>query len=380
MRILLIGEYSGVFTELSTALKNKGYDVFTISNGDGYKKFPADILFKYSLKQKRNLFDKLLNALRTYLGIMGLFDFFIKWRKYKPYFGNYDIVQLINPIALTGYGSIANYIMIRYVCKHNKKVFLSVLGDDFYTVDYLRMIISPSNHYFNTLKLREVFAVKYIWGFLYRKQNDYVVKHCKGIMASAYGYLQSYLFTEKCIKVLFPFPINQKYIGRPFTLKEGEPIIIFHGWQKGKEKRKGNDIFDRVIRKVVTKYGSIVDYRIVSGVTYEEYIKTYESAHIFIDQLYAEDKGYNALLGMAAGKVVFSGYNNQVLNTYPNYDGKIVGMDVTTDESTLFDRFCLLIDNPSLMEEISRNAIDFVIKNHVSSFVTDMFIKSWRDL
>lgn len=131
---------------------------------------------------------------------------------------------------------------------------------------------------------------------------------------------------------------------------------------KRKGKRKGNDIFDRVIRKVVTKYGSIVDYRIVSGVTYEEYIKTYESAHIFIDQLYAEDKGYNALLGMAAGKVVFSGYNNQVLNTYPNYDGKIVGMDVTTDESTLFDRFCLLIDNPSLMEEISRNAIDFVIK------------------
>ena len=157
MRILLIGEYSGVFTELSTALKNKGYDVFTISNGDGYKKFPADILFKYSLKQKRNLFDKLLNALRTYLGIMGLLDFFIKWRKYKPYFGNYDIVQLINPIALTGYGSIANYIMIRYVCKHNKKVFLSVLGDDFYTVDYFRRIISPSNHYFNTTTVQRNF-------------------------------------------------------------------------------------------------------------------------------------------------------------------------------------------------------------------------------
>ena len=127
------------------------------------------------------------------------------------------------------------------------------------------------------------------------------------------------------------------------------------------------------------EYGEKVEYRVVSGVPYKEYVKLYSSSHIFIDQLYAEDKGYNALLGMAAGKVVFSGFNPDVLNAYPDYDGKIVGIQVTTDEQLLFEKFCALIDRPSQMEEISSNAIEFVKRNHLSSFVASMFAKAWKE-
>ena len=43
MKILLIGEYSGVHTNLAKALKNKKIELTTVSDGDAYKKFNKDI-------------------------------------------------------------------------------------------------------------------------------------------------------------------------------------------------------------------------------------------------------------------------------------------------------------------------------------------------
>ena len=48
MKVLLLGEYSGVHTNLSKALKEKGYLVDLIHNGDSYKEFDADYLIKYN--------------------------------------------------------------------------------------------------------------------------------------------------------------------------------------------------------------------------------------------------------------------------------------------------------------------------------------------
>ncbi|OKZ04489.1 MAG: hypothetical protein BHV78_00880 [Bacteroides sp. CAG:1060_57_27] len=154
--------------------------------------------------------------------------------------------------------------------------------------------------------------------------------------------------------------------------------MIFHGWQTGREATKGNDVFDRVIRKVVNKYGSSkIKYIIVKNIPFEEYCTLFLSAHIFIDQLYAVDKGMNGLLGMAAGKVVFSGFMPEALAEYRYYEDNIIGIRAYNDEMYLFDKFCELIENPSLMEEISKNAIDFVLHNHLSTVVARQYIDLW---
>ena len=69
----------------------------------------------------------------------------------------------------------------------------------------------------------------------------------------------------------------------------------------------------------------------------------------------------------------------EALAEYPYYKNNVVGIRSYNDEDYLFDRFCELIENPSLMEEISRNAIDFVLHNHLSSVVAQQYINLWSN-
>lgn len=91
---------------------------------------------------------------------------------------------------------------------------------------------------------------------------------------------------------------------QPLKFKD-YPVNIFHGWQPNKEYRKGNIFFDEALNKLMNNYPDKVNYQIVGGLPYEEYIKTFNDSHIFLDQCMSMDQGVNALLALAKGKVVF---------------------------------------------------------------------------
>jgi glycosyltransferase involved in cell wall biosynthesis len=381
IKVLFIGEYSGVYTELIKGLKRKGFNCFIISDGDGYKKYPSDILLINEVIPTKNFFKRTYRNIISRLGLNGLFTFLKRWDEIKKNLCGYDIVQLVNSVPLSGFGSVANLIMMKYVQKNNKYIFLSVLGDDYYTVMWLGVNYKRSNFFKdnNRIKnfIRPSFQFIYKNCLFYKRLNDYIIKISSSIIPGLLCYKRPYDFTNKTTSV-FPFPIDKSKIGTPIKIQEDKPIVIFHGWQKGKDLRKGNDVFDRVIKKVVEKYGNKVEYRVVQSVPFDDYIKLYSNAHIFIDQLYADDKGVNGLLGMAAGKVVFAGFEKSTLESYPNYNGEIVGIDSYNDEEYLFNKFCELIDNPKLIEEISKNAIEFVKNNHLTDYVADLYIKEWK--
>ena len=96
MKILLIGEYSGLHNSLKDGLQLNGHSVTLLGTGDGFKNFPVDILIKSTvfeipfLKFIAKIIDKLFNVsqndievgFKTYFKIKSLKDF--------------DVVQLIN--------------------------------------------------------------------------------------------------------------------------------------------------------------------------------------------------------------------------------------------------------------------------------------------
>ena len=65
MRILLIGEYSGLHNSLKEGLEKNGHEVTLIGSGDGFKKYPMDIkiestIFEFPLlKTLAKLIDKI---------------------------------------------------------------------------------------------------------------------------------------------------------------------------------------------------------------------------------------------------------------------------------------------------------------------------------
>lgn len=369
MKVLFLGEYSGVFTELSKALDSFGIETYKISNGDGYKNYPTD--FYIERKGPKNSFELFLVRISYRLGIMGLMDFVRVWSKLKQKLDGYDVVQINNPRFLP-YGYLINNYILRYVLKHNKNMFMSVLGDDYYVNKWYiqsdtKMPMYKKHKY--KILSRELFFGKYV--------TDYALKKAKAIIPGTYVYKLSYEWCGNTTPII-PFPCDERLIGYPFKIKEGEPIRIFHGWQKGKEERKGNDVFDRVIKKVVLKYGSKVEYQIVQGVPFDEYKKMFASCHIYIDQLYAHDKATSGMYGMAAGKVVFAGFETSSLLEYPCYNGEEIGISSSLNENELFRQFCDLIDNPRRMEKISENAIRFIRDNHAASKVAKMYLQVWN--
>ena len=378
MKVLFIGEYSNVYTELSKELKSRGINTFSISDGDYFKKYPTDYLLE-NVPVYNNVIAKAYRYFTFRLGLSGLLKFLKHWKKIKPHLQGNDVVQLINPVALTGFGSVVNLLLLHYLKNHNSRIFLSALGDDYYICDWFIKNDHRSDYY-RTPLLKNIllpgWAAKYKYCLFYKRLNDYAIKISNRIIPGLNCYREAYIWTEKVTEVI-PFPISSSKISQPIEFEDYKKVVIFHGWQKGNEKRKGNDVYDRVIKRVVEKYGDRVDYKVVQSVPFEEYLKLFSSSHIFIDQLYLEEYGYNALLGMAAGKVVFSGYNKEYLKKYPNYNGSQIGVFAELDEDKLFGQFCDLIEHTSLIHQISLNAVNHVINNHASPIVCDMYCKYW---
>lgn len=381
MKILLIGDYSGVHSDLARTLKMNGHSVTLVSNGDGYKNYERDI--DISEGQSRNFIIKLIRVVFDILGIKGMVLYF-KYRRDINRLSGYDVVQLINTIPLPAFGSIINTYVIYKLLKRNKSVYLCALGDDYAWVSknirkefkYSALDrLNISNCYKYTYSLR------YAYGLFFKANHSYVVKNVKKIIPGLMDYDLVYndvLNRADIIKI----PLSSKIINTAVKLLQSSSYIsnngkikIFHGWQKGKDLRKGNDLLHQACLNLVDKYGvDNVEYNIVSNVPYSEYIEMYNDCDIFIDQVYSYDRGVNALLGMASGKVVVSGFEDR-----ESIRGNIkdIGINATPDLELIIDDLEYIILNKDMMNEIKSNALRYVIDNHDTNIVTDKYLTEW---
>ena len=114
---------------------------------------------------------------------------------------------------------------------------------------------------------------------------------------------------------LIPNPINLEkieFIENRITDK----VVIFHGINRQNFYKKGNDFFEKALEIIAEKFQHKVEIKVTENVPYQTYIDSYNTAHIFLDMVYAYDQGYNALEAMAKGKVVFTGAEREFLEYY----------------------------------------------------------------
>lgn len=378
MKILLLGEYSGVHTNLAKALKNENYDVNVIHNGDSYKGFKPDYFLNYKYFNSKNkyinIFLKIYYVILLYSGLQGLIQI-RKHLKIIRSLKNYDVVQLINPIFLADYGVIVNMIVFLLLKKNNKKIFLCALGDDFSYVTYcLKGRLKYSMFDRLTLKTfyRYLYQLHYIFGFMSVIYNYVILSKVNAIIPGLYDYYTVYKENKKCTKIV-PIIVESEDNYRMASY----PINVFHGWQIGKEYRKGSDIFHKVLTDLQNKYPEKINYDIVSDLPYEKYIKTFDDADLFIDQCYSQDCGVNALLGMSKGKVVCSGFEKEVqlyyglsymplINVTPSYDDIYISL-----ENLIFDL--------NKINTYSKNAIKFIKTFHNSNYVLSLYNEIWEE-
>ena len=382
MKILLLGEYSGVHTNLRNALNKKGYEVNAVHNGDSYKSFEADIFINYKMMSSNNkIIQSILELyylILVYSGFKGIFQIFKYYSTLKSLKG-YNVVQLINTRFLAGFGPIVNFFVFRMLKKNNKKIFLCALGDDYFWVKYClekRFAYSMFDRLsFKTFR-KLAYGLQYRYGFFNPYLNKYIVKNANAVIPGLYDYYIPYKNFKNCSDIV-PIIIECKTDMPLKDMNEKYPIEIFHGWQTGKEINKGNDIFDSALKRMKKNYPEKVNYTIVGGVPYKEYINTFKSCHIFIDQCFSQDCGVNALLGMAEGKVVLSGFENNVREYYGiDYEPVI---NVKPDVDFIYSVIEKIVLNPRVLEDYSANALKFIKEFHNEDFVISKYLEIWKN-
>lgn len=379
MKILLVGEYSGLHNSLKEGLITLGHEVVLISTGDYFKKYPSDILLqrKYDSgisKKVKVLIHKLFKKDISSIAIKNQFF------KHKNKLKGFDVVQLINESPF-GIAPEEEIEILNYLFKNNKRAFLLSCGTDYISVSYAltdklpytilkayKEKTAPLDHF--------QFALKYCEPE-YKKLHDFVVSNCNGILASDMDYHIPLLEHPKYLG-LVPNPINTNRISK-IEQPPLPPITIFLGINRSNYHTKGIHYFEAALEKIKEVYTEeVVQIKVVENLPYKEYIKAYDSAHIILDQVLGMDQGYNALEAMAKGKVVFTGAEKEWLNYY-NLEPDTIAINAVPDKTILFNKLVDLIENPSKIESIGLRARTFIEKEHNWKDIAQKYLDHWTN-
>ncbi|WP_420574556.1 glycosyltransferase [Kordia sp.] len=377
MRILLVGEYSRFHNSLKEGLQQLQHDVTLIGRADSFKNYPIDISLEATFFEKkipnmlRQLFFRCCNVDIAFLEIA------YRFYKNRKSFKDYDAVQLINefPFATTPF---VERKLLKYIFKHNKNVYLSSCGDDFYYLNYILNADLPYHiltPYVNdkTTKERFKYSLQYL-SKSHEKLHHFVITNVQGIIPANFDYDMAYRNHEKALP-LVPFPINVDCL--PFkSLDYRGKVNIFHGVNQVNYLKKGNDLIEKALEIIAEKYPDRVLVKTAYSLPYEEYIRTYDEAHIIMDQLYGYDQGYNALEAMAKGKVVFSGAETDFQAFYQLDETVLI--NATPDVDDLVKKLSYLIENPKELIQIGQNARAFIEKFHNYESVAKQYAERWH--
>ena len=377
MKILLVGEYSRLHNSLKEGLTALGHQVVLVSSGDGFKKYPSDILIKPSIFDKPSLkifakfFDKFFDIQ------LNKHEYYYNINKLVPSLAGFDIVQLINEQAFRVSPQHEIKLITRLI-KQNKYVFLLSCGTDYTSVKYAldkKLKYSILTPYFKnkTLKSHYQFILKYI-SIPNKKLHNFLFSKIKGVISSDLDYHIPLNGAHKYLG-LIPNPVNIDVL-KYRQLLLGDKIIIFHGVNTNNVIKKGNNFFTDALKIIKHKYQNKVDIIASKDLPYEAYMKAFESCHILLDQVYSYDQGYNALEAMAIGKVVFTGAEKEWLEYY-NVDETKVVINALPNTDYIVSKLEWLINNPKKIIEISKNARAFIEKEHDYIHISNEYLKKW---
>ena len=377
MRVLLIGEYSRLHNSLKEGLVKLGCEVILVANSDGFKEFPVDYStdFKFCKTKIINISRQIIVRLFNY-DIAKLeqgLRFYFLLKKMK----NFDIVQFIHETPIKTDKKFEVFLL-KKIFNANKKVFILSCG-----VDYLNMKYDTTHRdkkssiqpFFENQKLVEEYNSLFdLLKENHKKAHDFVLENCKGIIACDLDYINAVKNHSKYLG-LIPYPINlDKFIFN--ELKIDHKIVIFLGINEWSYNQKGIVYFEKALEIISEKYPEKVEIIITRTIPYKKYINLYNRAHILLDQTFAYDQGYNALEAMTKGKVVFTGAETEFMKHY-NLTEK-VAINAKPDVAYLVNELSFLIENPSEIIAIGKNARNFIEKEHDYVKIAKKYLEVWE--
>lgn len=362
MKILLLGEFSGLHWNLAEGLRALGCHVTVASDGCGWRNYPRDIALDRPTDSLRHGIACLLSILR-----------------HLPEFRGYDVVQLISPYFLR-LRSERTLPVYRYLKRHNGKVFLGAFGTDYY---YARACMETDTFRYSDFKIGDryrdtpfnrVTLQDWYHGASARATRA-IAQTCDGIIACLWEYYVSYRphFPRKT--VFIPLPIDRREIV-PRVRAVPQVLNFFVGVQTARSNLKGTDIMLPVLRQVQRRYPDLCRITEVHDVPYDRYRQLMDDADVQLDQLYSYTPSMNSLLAMAKGLTVVGGGEPE------NYD--IINeprlrpiINVLPDQQDIYRKLEDLVLHRERIPELSAQSIEYVARHHDHIEVARRYLDFW---
>jgi len=344
MKILLLGEFSGVHNNLKKKLLSLGHEVKLGADGDSYRKFDFD--FKINPYK-----SKFLNLL-----------YFI-WNIRK--FIGHDVVQFITPFAIPYYYHFFGLIHILFY--FNKAKIYYACG-----TDPAFMSVKNKFKYFPLDNQSSKFEYFPNYNYFTVNYYNWFINKIDWIVPSMYTYFLGY---KSNLKTTSPIPLPASDFKNGIFKKEQKKIKIIFGITR--RDFKGSKYILDAIKLIESKFPDLVDVSIVEGITVKEYKKLLLNSDVLIDQCKSYDYGMNAIFGMENGCIVFSGSEPESME-YLNFQNCPV-INILPDSNDIFNKISSIIElENNEIEKLKKQSLSFVRKYHSAENISNDFLQLYK--
>jgi hypothetical protein len=359
MRILLIGEFSGLHNNLKDGLQELGHEVVLASTGDGWKNFPSDI----------NWLPKRFKGRLGYIEL--LLNQYVLSKKLK----NYDVVQFISPFLVFEKSFGLDEVCFRNFMRNNKKCFFVVAGGDPVIWKYWQNENDGvySNYIAQTNKCDfSVNALKLFHSPLEYRKTEKLVRKANGIIPIMYEYAQPYRsFDNLCDSI--PIPINLSKT--PFYENVvHDKIIVFHGLNR--RGAKGTQYIEEAFDILKQKYPDDFEFIIDGKMEFNEYRKFIKRVNVVIDQTNTYSLGLSGLDAMCQGKVTLGGAETVGMLEL-KYDN-CPAINIKPNAIDIVKQIESLIIKKMEFNAIGKKSRDFIDKHHNHVKVAQLYLDTWE--
>lgn len=363
MKILLIGDCSGVHSTLAQGLRTLGHEVCVASDGGGWKDYPRDI----SLMRKNSSF---------WGGIECACDILTNLHRLR----GFDVVQVIH-CPFVRLRSERTLPLFRYLKRHNNKIFMGAFGTDHYYVKAclesdiyrysdFRVGSKPLDFEANRADIDECLQGGTV------AANQEIAKSCNGIISCLWEYYVAYHphFPDKT--TFIPLPFNTDAVENVSVREIPERLSLYIGIQSARDQIKGTDVILPVMKELERKYPALCSVTELRDIPYQRYCKEIDNAHLLVDQLYSYTPAMNALLAMAKGIVVAGGGEPE------NYE--IIGeqelrpiLNLYPSPEDIYHKLEEIILHKEQLPQLSAQSIAYVQRHHHYVTVAQHYLDFW---
>lgn len=370
MKILLMGDASNYHRALGNGLEALGHDVTVASHGTHWMNTSRDIDLRRRPGRTGGLilYSRLLGMMRHKLS-------------------GYDVVQICGPsfveLRPERIGRIFDLLK-----GFNRRVYLTAIGTDSYFVERCNAEDAPLDYSEWRVNDKPTdFALSAVG-----KRDEWLTPemraHCRRIYDNVDGVVSVLYEYHKVLEGYFPAD-KLSYAGIPVeldkvrpvplpSLQSGEPVRITMAYHRGRTMEKGIEFLREAVRRVERENPGRIVVDELCNIPYDEFLARMESSHIIVDQLYSYTPATTALLGMAKGRVVVSGGEEEYYDFIEESELRPVINPDPRDFELTVKRLSDVVRNPGILRKMSLEGPEFVRRHNDAEIVARRYLNFWK--